>query len=488
MSGTSSSAVSAKSPRRSPPRPHPQLDSYKRTWYFLRRNTLALFGLGVILFFVVVAVYATTQPLNYYALDSYCATNSSNPTVLTSAVANNSVPFPGLANGTYSWSLQPVSGYTGTPSSGNVVVAGKPQTITIFFTPTKPATTTTAGAPSSGLTTSITHFYAVEFLEAGLPVQTTWKVAMNYTSPNNCLGVPHTICTYPAGSKVPGPGCYETPDQNPSDIAPTLNLAHFTTGPLPLGSLTLTPAISNNFFSVYQGLLRGSDWSLLIATTIVVGGALIGLIVGAVSGFYGGVIDESLMRVVDIFLSIPQILFVIVVIAVITQNDSTFLGLGTDETHIFLLITAFLVTWWPFYARIVRGQVLIVREQKYVEAARASGASRGRIIRRHIIPNSVYPVFIQMSLDVGTIPLLIGVLVYLGFNIFSTPFFPEWGAISANSVVSLQLFLGTCTQSTGCVVPWWQILFPGLVLFFFAISVNFLSDGLRDALDPRLRR
>jgi ABC-type dipeptide/oligopeptide/nickel transport system permease subunit len=93
-----------------------------------------------------------------------------------------------------------------------------------------------------------------------------------------------------------------------------------------------------------------------------------------------------------------------------------------------------------------------------------------------------------MSLDVGTIPLLIGVLVYLGFNLFNSPYFPEWGAISANSVLQLQLFLDTCTQATGCIIPWWQILFPGLVLFFYAISVNFLSDGLRDALDPRLRR
>jgi peptide/nickel transport system permease protein len=487
MSGSEPSALPASTPRKAP-RPHPQLDSYKRTWYFLRRNTLALFGLGVILFFVFVAIFATTQPLSYYALDSYCATNYSNPTILTSAGQNNSVPLPGLPNGTYGWQLEPVTGYTGSPASGTVTVAGKPVFVNIRFSPAKPTSVAGTSTPSSGLTTSIIHYYGVEFFEVGLPFQTSWKVSMNYTSPNNCLGVPHTICTYPAGSKVPGPGCYETPDQNPSDIAPTLNLAKFSPGPLPLGALTTAPAISNNFFNVYDGLLRGSDWSLLIATTIVGGGALIGLMVGAVAGFYGGVIDETLMRLVDIFLSIPQILFVIVVIAVITQNNATFLGLGTDDTHIFLLIMGFLVTWWPFYARIVRGQVLIVREQKYVEAARASGASRGRIIRRHIIPNSVYPVFIQMSLDVGTIPLLIGVLVYLGFNIFSTPFFPEWGAISANSVISLQLFLGTCTQTTGCIVPWWQILFPGLVLFFFAISVNFLSDGLRDALDPRLRR
>jgi peptide/nickel transport system permease protein len=470
-------------------RPHPKLDSYKRTWFFLRRNLLALFGLGVLLFFVFVAIYATTQPLPYYSMDSYCATNYSNPTILTSQNTSNSVPAPGLHNGTYSWQILPVKGYTATPSSGSVHVAGKGVTVSITFTKT-PVTTasSSSSSPSSGLSTDVTPSYSVTFIQFGLPAQTSWKVSMNYTSPNLCIAEEHTICTYTQGSAVPAPGCYETPTNNPSDIAPTWNLAHFNVGPLPLGSLTLAPSTPAGFFSVYAGLLRGSDWSLLIATSIVVSGAMIGLVVGAISGFFGGVVDEALMRLVDIFLSIPQILFVIVVIAVITQSNSSFLGLSSPNTHIFLLVIGFLVTFWPLYARLVRGQVLVVREQKYVEAARAAGAGKGRIIRRHIIPNSIYPVFIQMSLDVGTIPLLIGVLVYLGFNIFPSAYFPEWGAISANSVVQLQLFLDTCTQATGCIVPWWQILFPGLVLFFFAISVNFLSDGLRDALDPRLRR
>jgi len=488
MSSPEPATKPAATPRKAIRRPHPQLDSYKRTWYFLRRNTLALFGLGVLIFFIFVAIYAVTQPLNYYTMEPFCATNSQNPTVLESQSANNSVPAPGLHNGVYSWQLLPVSGFTATPTHGSITVAGKPVEVYIDFTSVKPSEPS-AGPPSSGLTPATNQpSYAVTFFQAGLPAQTPWQVSMNYTSPNYCISAANTICTYPQGSAVPGPGCYQTPPSNPSDIAPTFNLAKFSAGPLPLGSLTLTPSISNGFFSVYQGLLRGSDWSLLISTTIVGGGALIGLVVGAISGFYGGVVDEALMRIVDIFLSIPQILFVIVVIAVITQNNASILGLSTPDTHIFLLIVGFLVTWWPFYARVVRGQVLVVREQKYVEAARAAGAGKGRIIRRHIIPNSIYPVFIQMSLDIGTIPLLIGVLVYLGFNLFNSPYFPEWGAISANSVLQLQLFLDTCTQATGCIIPWWQILFPGLVLFFYAISVNFLSDGLRDALDPRLRR
>jgi peptide/nickel transport system permease protein len=366
-------------------RPNPRWAQYKRTLYFLKGNTLALIGLGIIILIVVVAVYATTQSVSWNALTDYCGTNQ---------------------------------------------VAGGPSTCG-------------PGFPS--------------------------------------------ICTYPAGSAPPGPGCYQTPAGQPSEVAPTWSTHPLTSGPLPLGSLTVNPD-EQYFFSTYQGLLRGSDWSLIISVSVVATGATVGLLIGAVSGYLGGTIDEGIMRLVDIFLSIPQVLFVIIFVSVIVSVHPTIFGLSPTASAMIELIVAFIITWWPFYARVVRGQVLVVREQKYVEAAQASGASRGRIIVKHIIPNSVYPVFIQMSLDVGTVPLYLGVLVFLGFHIFPNQFFPEWGSITALSVVNLTGFLTTCQLSTGCVIPWWQLLFPGLALFLYAISVNFLSDGLRDALDPRLRR
>jgi peptide/nickel transport system permease protein len=130
--------------------------------------------------------------------------------------------------------------------------------------------------------------------------------------------------------------------------------------------------------------------------------------------------------------------------------------------------------------------VLVTREQKYVEASRASGAGSGRILRHHIVPNSIYPILVQLSLDVGTIPLGLGGLTFLGFHVFPSPNFPEWGSVTANSV-SLNVISGLI-QASPDPFPWWQILFPGLTLFMYAISVNFLSDGIRDALDPRLRR
>jgi peptide/nickel transport system permease protein len=358
-------------------RPNPRIAQFKRTWYFLRRNTLSLVGLGILLTIIVIALIALTLPIPWSNMAPYC--------------------------------------------------------------------------------TGGTHYPGCTY-----------------------------ICTY-TGGRAPGPNCYLTNPAFPSFIPPTVSVSSASLGPLPLGSLAQTPTVTQ-FYNVIAGLLRGSDWSLIIAFSIVASGALIGLLVGSIAGFWGGAVDETLMRLVDIFLSIPQILFVIITVTVFTTFQIP--GMSLLSSRIVLLILAFIVTWWPFYARIVRGQVLVVREQKYVEAARASGAKKGRIVTRHVIPNSVYPVFIQMSLDVGTIPLLVGALAYLGFNLFglsTIQVFPEWGSVAAYSVSQFDGVLEACIVG-GCVLPWWQILFPGLALFLFAISVNFFSDGLRDALDPRLRR
>ena len=365
-------------------RRNPRIDQWKRTWYFLRRNTLALVGLGILVFFVAVAIYATTQPIPWDQLTTYCATNQGN-----------------------------------------------------------------GGA-------------------------------------NQCLPGQVSVCTYAQGTTPPHAGCYQTPAAYPSVVPPTLSLNPLSAGPLPLGSFTVLPG-GLLFYSVYDGLMRGIDYSLVISITIVAGGALMGTLLGSVSGYFGGLVDETIMRLVDIMLSIPQLLLVIMVVSVVSVNNITLFGLDPTSSKVILLILAFLITWWPFYTRIVRGQVLVVREQKFVEAARASGAKKGRIILRHIMPNSVYPVFIQMSLDVGTVPLLIAALIFLGFRLFPTQYFPEWGTVAALSVQQLPTFLTGC-QTGLCVLPVWQLFIPGLALFLYAISVNFFADGIRDALDPRLRR
>ncbi|HZY70826.1 MAG TPA: ABC transporter permease [Thermoplasmata archaeon] len=369
-------------------RASPRIAQMQRTFYFLRKNTLAMIGLGVILFFVFVALYSFFYPAPATTLQNYCGTYTGNGAPLTN-------------------------------TTGCISVCTSPPTLTPTCSPS-----------------------------------------------------------------------YPTDQYDPSLIPPTVTLYPFHTGPLPLGSLTVLPG-GNYFFNIYAGLVKGAPWSLFISASIVGSGAGIGLLLGAVAGFKGGVIDESIMRVTDIFLSIPGLLLVIVLLSVLGGTVVFNVG-GVNYGSIIILLLAFIVTWWPLYTRIVRGQVLVTREQKYVEAARASGAKSGRIVLRHVIPNSVYPIFVQMSLDVGTIPLSIAAIVFLGFHIYPSPYFPEWGAISglALSVSIIQPLITQCVGSgvTCPYFPWWQIFWPGAVLFAFAISVNFLSDGLRDALDPRLRR
>ncbi len=354
----------------------PHIDHFLRTWYFLRRNTLAMVGLAFLLFFVVVALGSVFYPGPSDSMTLYCGTYLST--------ATNCVP----------------------------------------------------------------------------------------------------VCTYAPPAPSPGPGCYRVSPLEKSLVPPTISLYPFSLGPLPLGSLAPIPA-NGLFYNTAAGLIKGAPWSLGISVAVVGSGALIGLLLGSISGLKGGYLDEVIMRFTDIFLSIPGLLLVLVLLAVL----STVLGNLSFLGRVTVLVGAFAVTWWPFYTRIVRGQALVTREQKFVEAARASGAKAGRILWKHIIPNTMYPVLVQLSLDVGTVPLLLGTIVYLGFPIWPSVPFPEWGTLSAISVLNLETFVLDCAiPGITCYFPWWQILFPGLTVFLYAISVNFLSDGLRDALDPRLRR
>ena len=354
-----------------------RVDQLKRTWHLLKQNSLAMVGLGLLIFFVIVALGSFFYPGPSESMTLYCGTYLSDAT--------------------------------------------------------------------------------------------------------NCV----QVCTYAAPQVSPGAGCYMVSSLEKSLVPPTVSLSPLGLGPLPLGSLAPIPA-NGLFYNIATGLVKGAPWSLGISVAIVGSGALIGLLLGAVSGYHGGLVDEVIMRLTDIFLSIPGLLLVLVLLAVLTTVFGTgvsFLG------RVGILVGAFVVTWWPFYTRLVRGQALVVREQKYVEAAKAGGARSGRILRKHIIPNVTYPVMVQFSLDVGTVPLLLGVIVYLGFPIWPSMPFPEWGTLSAISVLNLETFVLDCaTPGITCIFPWWMILFPGLTVFLFAISVNFLADGLRDALDPRLRR
>ncbi len=206
-------------------------------------------------------------------------------------------------------------------------------------------------------------------------------------------------------------------------------------------------------------IVYGSRFSLSIGFSTVVFALIVGGTLGALAGYYGGMLDNILMRIMDIFLAIPGTLFAITLVAALGQNTIN-------------LIIALAISSVPGFARILRSSVLSVREVEYVEAARAIGATDVRIIMQHVIPNSLAPVIVQSTLNVATVILTIAGLSFLGLGV--RPPQPEWGALLSSGRQYLRDY-GYIT------------MFPGLAIMTTILALNLLGDGLRDALDPRLK-
>lgn len=207
-------------------------------------------------------------------------------------------------------------------------------------------------------------------------------------------------------------------------------------------------------------VLYGGRISLFVGFASVFSAIIIGVFVGAISGYYGGISDTLLMRFTDIMFSIPTLPLLVVLARVIP---------GGGVWKIILVITIF---GWMTDARIVRGVYLSLKEQEFAEAARAIGASNARIIWRHLLPNSMAPIIVSSTLGVGGNIIYEAALSYLGFGIM--PPTPSWGNMLQNA------------QSAMFNAPW-LIWFPGIAIFVTVLAFNFLGDGLRDALDPRLK-
>lgn len=223
------------------------------------------------------------------------------------------------------------------------------------------------------------------------------------------------------------------------------------------------PPSSNHWFGTDQlgrdtftRVLYGGRISLLVGLTVALSAGVIGAVVGAVAGFYGGWIDNALMRVTDLFLAIPFL-----VVLIIAAN-----ALGGSLFDIVLILS--LVFWMPD-ARIVRGVFLSLKEKEFVEAARSSGASSMRIIFYHMLPNAMGPIIVNATLSVAAAILTESALSFLGFGV--QPPTPTWGNLLNGSRQFAQLY------------PW-LVWFPGLAILITVLCVNFLGDGLRDALDP----
>ncbi|MBI0581522.1 MAG: ABC transporter permease [Methanomassiliicoccales archaeon] len=221
---------------------------------------------------------------------------------------------------------------------------------------------------------------------------------------------------------------------------------------------------------IYYGVIWGARTTIITSLYVVLTAALVGLVVGAISGYYGGVIDEILMRFTDIFLSLPALIMAMAIASILTRSL---------ENMMFALI----LVWWPSYARLIRGQVLTIRESTYVEAAKAIGAKRGRILFRHIVPNSLSPLIVSITLDLGAVALTAASLSYIGFGVPSG--YAEWGRMVSDGQ---GWFLSTVPFEGVNYTPWWVVTFPALMILLFTMGFSLLGDGLRDILDPRSRR
>ncbi len=211
---------------------------------------------------------------------------------------------------------------------------------------------------------------------------------------------------------------------------------------------------------LFSRVLYGTRISLQTAIVAVAVSLLIGVPLGAIAGTVGGMVDEVIMRVTDIFLSFPPLLLAIAI--------SAFLGPTLENA-----IVAIAISWWPWYTRLIRGQAVSIRERQFVRAARAIGTPMSQIIFKHILPNTLAPVIVQASMDLGGVILTIASLSFLGLG--AQPPLPEWGLLIS-------------TSRTYFLNAWWYSTFPGLAIFITVLVFNLIGDGIREVLDPRTRK
>ncbi len=211
---------------------------------------------------------------------------------------------------------------------------------------------------------------------------------------------------------------------------------------------------------VLARILFGGRTSLSIGFLVVIIAVVIGTPLGALAGYFGGWLDEAIMRLTDIFLAFPSLLLAIAIAA----------ALGPSFTNAMIAVA---LTWWPWYTRLVRAQTLSLRERPFVEAARGIGVGEGTIILRHILPNVMTPVLVQATMDIGSAILTGAAMSFIGLG--AQPPTPDWGQmVNLGRIYFINY-------------PW-LATFPGLAIFLVSLSFNLLGDSIRDIADPRTRR
>ena len=230
-------------------------------------------------------------------------------------------------------------------------------------------------------------------------------------------------------------------------------------------------------------VLQGGRISLMVGVISTIVSLIVGVSYGAIAGYMGGKIDNLMMRIVDIIYAIPYILIVIVLLSVFSGQNTpswiqslatTFGGAGNQGlSQIFLLFFALGLVSWLTMARVVRGQILSLKNQEFVLAARATGVSTPNIIFRHLVPNTLGPVIIYATLTIPSVMLTEAFLSFLGLGVQAP--YASWGSLASDGIKNIAIY------------PW-QLIFPGVTMALTLFSLNFLGDGLRDALDPQTRK
>jgi peptide/nickel transport system permease protein len=211
---------------------------------------------------------------------------------------------------------------------------------------------------------------------------------------------------------------------------------------------------------ILSRLVMGARISLLAGLTVIVLAVSIGTLLGAIAGYFGGWIENVIMRVTDVFLTIPDLILAMAFAA----------ALGPGLTNVMIAVS---LVWWPGYCRLVRANVIALRNAQFAEAAQSLGSSKRRILFRHILPNAFPTVLVKASMDIGFAVLTTAALGFIGLG--TQPPAPDWGQMVSEGRKYLR-------------DAWWYSTFPGLAILVTVMATNLLGDGIRDVLDPRSRR
>ena len=220
-------------------------------------------------------------------------------------------------------------------------------------------------------------------------------------------------------------------------------------------------------YDILYGLIWGTRNAFKIGFFIVLANLAIGVTLGAIAGYFGGIVDEIIMRITDMFYALP---FLVVAMALVV-------AIGRGLTSIILVL---IILGWRQYARIIRGEILIIRDKDYIQAARASGSSNFRTILKHILPNAIYSVLIVASMSIGTTILLAAALSFLGLG--ADVGYADWGAMVATC---RNFIVGPANNR---LQYWYLVFVPGFTITLFVLGWNLLGDAARDVFDPKMRR